>query len=185
MTTGLKFHFSTPNQEAPEVYPPNTLVFIKTPNTNNMTVALTDQNGELCSTFSEEDLENIISNNAVLRDQGTATNLTLQGSLTEQVFTSFPDLISLNNGTICKVDLSLVVPGTPADVSIQGLTSGRSIVLMFDNSDLASGGSLNWSSLNPVWVNTAGAPVFKETGATMIFLWNVLGVVYGMTVGAN
>ena len=132
----------------------------------------------------------------------TWSSLTLSDVTTALSFTPVSDLngtastLTLNSGSIEEV---FSVTGTtpaisPADGSIQTWTltanstplagtwvDGQSITLMIDD---GASYTITWTSMAIAWKSDSGAaPTLNATGYTVVQLWKVGGVLYGVRVG--
>lgn len=104
----------------------------------------------------------------------SATNPTIEGSITEDVFalTGTAPVLEPDNGTIQT--WALTGNSTPAD----GIAAGQSMTLMInDGADY----TITWPSV--VWVGGT-APALAATGQTVIELWKVGTTLYGALVGS-
>jgi len=99
----------------------------------------------------------------------TLTNVVLDGSYTEEVFTLTSTALSPANGTVQTITLSANTTFTDA------LTSGQSIILGIDDGATRS---VTWPAIT--WTtNPATAPTLPTSGFLWVVLWKVGTTLYG------
>ena len=115
---------------------------------------------------------------AVAAIGGTASGLTLNDGVTEEVFvvTGTNPVLSPTNGSI----QTWVLTGNSIP-STETFGDGQSMTLMVEGGATAT---IDWSSLPVTWKTNGGkAPTLQTTGYTAIVFWKVDGVIYGARVG--
>ena len=115
---------------------------------------------------------------AVAAIGGTASGLTLNDGVTEEVFvvTGTNPVLSPTNGSI----QTWVLTGNSIP-STETFGDGQSMTLMVEGGATAT---IDWSSLPVTWKTNGGkAPTLQTTGYTTIVFWKVDGVIYGARVG--
>ena len=106
----------------------------------------------------------------------TALGLTLDGSLTEDIFTITDETSVDINPTNGSIQLwTLAASRTPTAASF---TSGKSVTLMIND---GTAYAVTWPSVT--WVGGL-APTLPTTGYGIVQLWKVSTILYGVYVGA-
>jgi len=105
-------------------------------------------------------------------DAQTLTGKTL-GNIAETVFTiSDGASVDINPADGPIQTWTLGADRTPTAASF---ANGQSVLLMIDD---GTARTINWSTIAPTWYG--GAPTLATTGFTLVQLWRVAGVTYGM-----
>lgn len=133
-----------------------------------ITEEVTDQVGTLHQDVSD------LQNNKLDKASGTATNLTLEGSLTEEIYALSGTAPALDpaNGTIQTWTLSA------ASAPTESIASGQAVVLHVDG----AGFGITWPSVT--WKTDGGnAPELASGVVVPIVLWKVGATLYGARVG--
>lgn len=140
-----------------------------------ITEEVTDQVGTLHQDVS--DLQGDVGNlqaDKLNKSGGTATNLTLEGSLTEEVYalTGTEPELNPSNGTVQTWTL------TAASAPTESLASGQAIVLHVNG----AGFGITWPSVT--WKTDGGNPPELASGIVVpVVLWKVASTLYGARVG--
>lgn len=114
---------------------------------------------------------------SVLSADPTITNLSLVGTLTEDVYTitdAAGFAIDPTNGSIQLVTLGASRTPTQANWA-----SGQGVTLMIND---GSAFTITWTTIGVVWAG-GSAPTLATSGYTVVELWKVSSTVYGALVG--
>ena len=99
----------------------------------------------------------------------TITNIILDGSVTEEVFTFTGTVLEPDNGTVQTITLSANTTFTDS------LSTGQSMILGIDD---GSAYTVTWPTIT--WTtNPAAAPTLPTTGFLWVVLWKVGSTLYG------
>jgi len=110
----------------------------------------------------------------------TVTNLTLDGSVTEEIYAwgttsgSVTTELDPANGTVHTVTLTGNITALT-----DNLAAGEHLLLMIDD---GTAYTITWPTMT--WRNNAGsAPTLATSGYTIVFLWKVSTTLYGVLIG--